>query len=151
MGLGVIDKVGARCKRAFSGSARDRVKSLNCLVSSRPAPSIYSEAPIRPPLLASSRQGTSSDHDSTLFSGFWYPCWILVLFLSCFPAVIFIFFLGFKCDCRRTTRGDASLVSGGSSSAPHPPKSWSTGQNVISSRVVQFLELSTTKTADPTA
>lgn len=40
MGPGAIDKVGARCKRAFSGSARDRVKSLNCLVSSRPAPSI---------------------------------------------------------------------------------------------------------------
>jgi hypothetical protein len=34
VGPGAIDKVGARCRRAFSGSARDRVKSLNCLVSS---------------------------------------------------------------------------------------------------------------------
>lgn len=110
------------------------------------------------PPLASSRRNTTPDHHPTLVSG-WFLVLLLVLI---FFGFCFFFYRGVcdqfefassKCHCGVThpDLGDCAQGLRTPQSVSLDSASWPAGQNVISSRAVQFPELSATETADPTA
>lgn len=139
MGLDGLSKWCAMQTRLLL-STRPR-QSLNCWGSQRPTPSIRSI-----PSAAASKHKSTPSTDAL----FWFPVFLLLAFLLLsFFLVRFstiIWSSGFQCYCSLANLGDASRVSGRSSSASTPPchASWPAVKNVISSRAVQLPELSAT-------